>query len=69
KDFVCVVNVQHNCIDSGCAGSVHSTICQERSETTRTWTVIRHEPTPKFFLNVYSIHNYTHILAALPLSL
>ncbi|KAI6017560.1 hypothetical protein BKA83DRAFT_4015195, partial [Pisolithus microcarpus] len=68
-DFVCVVNVQHNCIDSGCAGSVHSTICQERSETTRTWTVIRHEPTPKFFLNVYSIHNYTHILAALPLSL
>ncbi|KAI6008549.1 hypothetical protein EDC04DRAFT_2581982, partial [Pisolithus marmoratus] len=69
KDLVCVVNIQHNCIDSKCAGSIYSTVHQERSETMQTWTVICHEPTCKFLLNTYSIHNYTHIIATLPLSL
>ncbi|KAI6001466.1 hypothetical protein EDD15DRAFT_2129322, partial [Pisolithus albus] len=69
KNFVCVVNVQHNCIDSGCAGSVYSTIRQERSETMRTRAAVCHEPMRKFFLNVYSIHNYAHILTTLPFSL
>ena len=31
--------------------------------------MVNHEPTPEFFLNVYSIHNYTHIFDTLPESL
>ncbi|KAG1749584.1 hypothetical protein EDD22DRAFT_958012 [Suillus occidentalis] len=48
-DLICIVNLQHNCIDSRC-----------------TDAVMKHEPTPKFFLNVYSIHNYEYILLIVP---
>ncbi|KAI5995587.1 hypothetical protein EDD15DRAFT_2134054, partial [Pisolithus albus] len=68
-DVICIANVQHNCIDSKCTGFVSSIIRQERSETTRTRAVTYHEPTHKYFLNMYSIHNYAHILATLPPSL
>jgi hypothetical protein len=39
---------------------------QEQAETSRTKAVMKHELTPKFFLNVYSIHNYKHILLIVP---
>ncbi|KIN97721.1 hypothetical protein M404DRAFT_98196, partial [Pisolithus tinctorius Marx 270] len=69
KDVICIVNVQHNCVDLKCASFVNHAICQERSKTTQVQKAIHHEPTRKYLLNTYSIHNYTHIRRALPPSL
>ncbi|KAF8837378.1 hypothetical protein BDN67DRAFT_909323, partial [Paxillus ammoniavirescens] len=68
-DIICGVNLQHNCTDSKCTQLVHHTIRQERVLTRQTKPVIRHEPTGKYLLNTYSIHNYAFIHAALPSSL
>ncbi|KAI6138558.1 hypothetical protein BKA82DRAFT_158153 [Pisolithus tinctorius] len=68
-DVICVANVQHNCVDSKCASFVNRAIRQERSETTQVRKAVRHEPTRKYLLNTYSIHNYAHIRRALPPSL
>ncbi|KAG2130585.1 hypothetical protein BD769DRAFT_1297329, partial [Suillus cothurnatus] len=65
-DLICIANLQHNCIDSQCADIYQKPLHQERTETSRTKAVMKHESTPKFFLNVYSIHNYEHILLIVP---
>lgn len=44
-------------------------IRQERILTRRTERIIQHEPTPKYFLNTFSIHNYSFIQAVVPPSL
>ncbi|KAG1855245.1 hypothetical protein F4604DRAFT_2042442 [Suillus subluteus] len=65
-DLICIVNLQHNCVDSRCTDFDQKPIRQERTETSQTKALIQHKPTPKFFLNVYSIHNYEHILLVIP---
>ncbi|KAG1803360.1 hypothetical protein EV424DRAFT_1331009, partial [Suillus variegatus] len=60
-DLICIVNLQHNCVDSRCTDFDQKPIRQEWTETSVTKAVIKHKPTPNFFLNVYSIHNYEHI--------
>lgn len=61
---------------SNIIASIHSaqTICQwpvrqERIDTSRTKATLEHKPTPNFFLNVYSIHNYDHIQCVVPIAL
>ncbi|KAG1866336.1 hypothetical protein C8R48DRAFT_672094 [Suillus tomentosus] len=49
-DIICVVNLQHNCVDLQCT----DTISQP------------HKSTPHYFINAYSIHNYDHIHLILP---
>ncbi|KAH7928239.1 hypothetical protein BV22DRAFT_974816, partial [Leucogyrophana mollusca] len=66
KDITCAVNVQHNCVDSQCVDIGHKRLRQERTETSRTTPIINHKPTPLYFLNTYSIHNYAHIRSAVP---
>ncbi|KAI5995504.1 hypothetical protein EDD15DRAFT_2365685 [Pisolithus albus] len=65
-DIVCAVNLQHNCMDSKCVTLAHRAVRQERISTVRTKPVLRHEETPNYFLNTFSIHNYAFIHAALP---
>ncbi|KAG2148962.1 hypothetical protein DEU56DRAFT_690332, partial [Suillus clintonianus] len=60
-DIICIVNLQHNCIDSQCTDTLQQHVHQERIETSRTKPIIRHKSTPNFLLNAYSLHNYTYI--------
>ncbi|KAI6151660.1 hypothetical protein BKA82DRAFT_54478, partial [Pisolithus tinctorius] len=69
KDVICIANVQHNCVNSKCASFVNCAIHQERSKTTQVRKAVHHEPTRKYLLNTYLIHNYAHIRRALPPSL
>ncbi|KAF8417184.1 hypothetical protein L210DRAFT_3616068 [Boletus edulis BED1] len=69
SDILCGVNLQHNCIDAKCTKLVNRAIQQERTLTQRTKRIIQHEPTPKYFLNTFSIHNYSLIRAVVPPSL
>lgn len=63
---MCSVNLQHNCVDAKCGISQWKPICQECMQTSRTLATVDHKPTPEFFLNVYSIHNYAYIHDSLP---
>ncbi|KAG1736269.1 hypothetical protein EDD22DRAFT_745936, partial [Suillus occidentalis] len=65
-DIICVVNLQHNCVDSQCTDTISQPVRQERLETSRTKPIIRHKSTPHYFFNAYSIHNYDHIHLVLP---
>ncbi|KAG1720090.1 hypothetical protein EDB19DRAFT_1604290, partial [Suillus lakei] len=65
-DIICVVNLQHNCLDSQCTDIHQKPVRQERIDTSRTRATVKHQPTPNFFLNVYSIHNYDHIQRVVP---
>jgi hypothetical protein len=56
-------------VDSKCIKLAQIAICQERISTAQTKPVICHEEAPNYFLNTFSIHNYTFIRAALPASL
>ncbi|KAJ8583171.1 hypothetical protein M405DRAFT_722199, partial [Rhizopogon salebrosus TDB-379] len=62
----CMVNLQHNCIDSQCTDTLQQTVCQERIETFRTKPIIHHKSTLNYFVNAYSIHNYDHIRLVIP---
>ncbi|KIM68349.1 hypothetical protein SCLCIDRAFT_105912, partial [Scleroderma citrinum Foug A] len=66
KDIMCSVNLQHNCVDAKCGISQWKPICQEHMQTSRTSATVNHKPTPEFFLNIYSIHNYAYIHDSLP---
>ncbi|KAI6102394.1 hypothetical protein EDD16DRAFT_1457727, partial [Pisolithus croceorrhizus] len=68
-DIVCAVNLQHDCMDSKCITLTPHATLQERVLTTREKPVIHHKKTPNYFLNTFSIHNYTSICAVLPVSL
>ncbi|KAG2155017.1 uncharacterized protein EDB93DRAFT_1051190, partial [Suillus bovinus] len=65
-DIICIVNVQHNCINSKCTDMRRQCIYQEQIETARTKAVVEHQPTPLYFLNTYSIHNCDYIQMAIP---
>jgi hypothetical protein len=61
QDIKCVINLQHNCTDSQCTDTLQLAMRQERIETSRTIPTIRHKSTPNYFLNAYSIHDYSYI--------
>ncbi|KAN0085722.1 hypothetical protein V8E55_006856 [Tylopilus felleus] len=63
---LCGVNLQHNCIDRKCTKFMNCTIQQEWTLTQRSEHIIQHEPTPAYFLNTFSIHNYFLIQAMVP---
>ncbi|KAG1728357.1 hypothetical protein EDD22DRAFT_742551, partial [Suillus occidentalis] len=65
-DIKCVINLQHNCIDSQCTDTLQMAMRQERIETSRMIPTIRHKSTPNYFLNAYSIHNYSYIRLIIP---
>ncbi|KAG2346414.1 hypothetical protein BDR05DRAFT_878375 [Suillus weaverae] len=65
-DIICVVNLQHNCVDSQCTDTISQPVRQEWLETSCTKPIIQHKSTPHYFINAYSIHNYDHIHLALP---
>ncbi|KAG2147835.1 uncharacterized protein EDB93DRAFT_1060953, partial [Suillus bovinus] len=65
-DIICTINIQDNCLDSHCMDIHQQTVHQERIDTSRTKAVLEHKPTLSFFLNVYSIHNYSHIQCVVP---
>ncbi|KAG2357834.1 hypothetical protein BDR07DRAFT_1296713, partial [Suillus spraguei] len=66
QDIKCVINLQHNCIDSQCMDSIQWTVHQEQIETSQTKLTIHHKSTPNYFVNAYSIHNYDHIRLVIP---
>ncbi|OJA17351.1 hypothetical protein AZE42_13066, partial [Rhizopogon vesiculosus] len=65
-DIKCMINLQHNCIDSQCTDTLQQTVYQERIETSQTKSTIHHKSTPSYFVNAYSIHNYDHIRLVIP---
>ncbi|KAG1879856.1 hypothetical protein F4604DRAFT_1923063 [Suillus subluteus] len=60
-DIVCSINIQHNCIDSHCTDTAQQPVYQEWTLTSRSRPIVQHKPTPYYFLNAYSIHNYDYI--------
>ncbi|KAG1804534.1 uncharacterized protein BJ212DRAFT_1199793, partial [Suillus subaureus] len=62
----CVINLQHNCIDSQCTDTLQMAMCQEQIETLQMIPTIHHKSTPNYFLNAYSIHNYSYIHLIIP---
>ncbi|KAH7903919.1 hypothetical protein BJ138DRAFT_968253, partial [Hygrophoropsis aurantiaca] len=66
QDLICVANIQHNCIDSKCQDTQERPVLQERHLTTVTTSVLKHQPTNSYFLNLYSLHNYEHLAAVVP---
>ncbi|KAH7918288.1 hypothetical protein BV22DRAFT_1024813 [Leucogyrophana mollusca] len=66
ENILCAVNVQHNCLNSRCVNTLDKQLRQERITTSRTTPTVKHHPTPHYFLNVHSIHNYAHILSVIP---
>ena len=66
QDVVCTVNVQHDCIASGCNKTHDIPVVQERVQTSKTRSIARHEASRHFVLNVHSLHNYQHIKAVVP---
>ncbi|KAH0825731.1 hypothetical protein J3R83DRAFT_9938 [Lanmaoa asiatica] len=63
---VCIVNIQHNCIDLKCMNMGTKSVWQERMETSRTTSVVNHKPSRNFFLNTYTLHNNVHLHALVP---
>ncbi|KAG2142877.1 uncharacterized protein EDB93DRAFT_1088602 [Suillus bovinus] len=66
QDIMCSVNIQHNCIDSGCTNTGQQPVYQEWTLTSRSRCIVQHKPTPHYILNVYSIHNYNYICLVTP---
>ncbi|KIN94311.1 hypothetical protein M404DRAFT_109058, partial [Pisolithus tinctorius Marx 270] len=65
QNVLCAVNVQHNCVDSKCTKLSGHAIQQEWTVTRQIKHVIQHEPTQKYLLNAFSIHNYSFIHAVI----
>ncbi|KAI9572720.1 hypothetical protein HD554DRAFT_2014029, partial [Boletus coccyginus] len=65
-DVICLVNIQHNCIDTACVDHMDVFLQQEWILTSRTKAIVKYLLTRSFFLNTYSIHNYIHIKSVLP---
>ncbi|KAH7890625.1 hypothetical protein F5I97DRAFT_1777788, partial [Phlebopus sp. FC_14] len=65
-DIICLVNVQHNCIDSKCLELTNINLWQEHILILHTKSIVKHQLTPLYFLNMYFIHNYHHIKSIVP---
>ncbi|THG97104.1 hypothetical protein EW026_g4840 [Hermanssonia centrifuga] len=66
--LVCVVNVQHDCIHSGC--SIYTQpLMQERQAVTRTRQIVSHKNSGRYIVNMHALHNHRYIRRALPPSL
>ncbi|KAG8923117.1 hypothetical protein FRC02_011341 [Tulasnella sp. 418] len=66
NDIVCAVNLQHDCISSGCSGFRQQYIRQERCLTDKTSSVVAHTASNHYILNTGSLHNYSFIQSVLP---
>ncbi|KAG1786006.1 uncharacterized protein HD556DRAFT_1207162, partial [Suillus plorans] len=69
QEIVCIVNIQHDCVKSQCTDTSQCRLRQERTETTRTKSVIQHKSSLFYLLNAYLIHNYAQIRSVIPPSL
>ncbi|KAG1800249.1 uncharacterized protein HD556DRAFT_1216040, partial [Suillus plorans] len=65
-DIICVINLQHNCVDSQCTDTIKEPVRQEWLETSHAKPIIQHKSTLHYFINTYSIHNYNHINLVIP---
>ncbi|KAM6499373.1 hypothetical protein JOM56_004881, partial [Amanita muscaria] len=68
-DVICCINLQHDCTYSKCMDFHQQVICQDQLESTVSCSLVQHADTHRYVLNIFSIHNYQHISAALPPSL
>ncbi|KIK76328.1 hypothetical protein PAXRUDRAFT_170254, partial [Paxillus rubicundulus Ve08.2h10] len=66
QDVICVVNIQHNCVDSKCMDAGTKRVFQEYMVTSQIVSIIDHKPSHNFFLNTYALHNNIHIHALVP---
>ncbi|EGO04565.1 hypothetical protein SERLA73DRAFT_38785, partial [Serpula lacrymans var. lacrymans S7.3] len=66
KNFICIVNVLHDCITANCSDTAMVPVRQAYSETTKVTQVVAHKQFNQYFLNVYSLHNYRHIYSVVP---
>ncbi|EPQ49937.1 hypothetical protein GLOTRDRAFT_97310, partial [Gloeophyllum trabeum ATCC 11539] len=67
--ILAIVNVQHDCLRGACKTTSSVTVRQEREETTRTKSIVKHTEYPYYLLNIYSLHNNNIIREAVPLHL
>ncbi|KAG1871493.1 hypothetical protein F4604DRAFT_1681597 [Suillus subluteus] len=65
-DIICVINLQHNYVDSQCKDTVQQPMHQEQLETSHTKPIVQYKSTPHYFINAYSIHNYDYINLVIP---
>ncbi|KAH7885945.1 hypothetical protein F5I97DRAFT_1785525, partial [Phlebopus sp. FC_14] len=61
-----IICVQHNCIDSKYLELTNINLRQERILTSCIKSIMKHQLTPSYFLNMYSIYNYHHIKSIVP---
>ncbi|KAI0642270.1 hypothetical protein C8Q79DRAFT_918071 [Trametes meyenii] len=68
-DVLFIVNVQHNCRDSGCMASGRRIVRQERQESQITAPKIEHKDDAMYILNTHALHHAALLRKALPRSL
>ncbi|KAG9098244.1 hypothetical protein FRC06_006616 [Ceratobasidium sp. 370] len=68
-DLICTVNLQHDCVGSGCNEVELLSVMQEREVSARQQRFVKHKDSTHFILNTQALHNHKHILAALPVEL
>lgn len=66
---MCCINIQHDCEQANCAGTIERPVLQERQAAALHHSLIEHTDSRSYLLNIFSIHNYTCIASIVPTSL
>ncbi|KAG1753108.1 hypothetical protein EDD22DRAFT_759773, partial [Suillus occidentalis] len=69
QDIICIANMQHNCLNVKCMDFSTKPLYQEQTQTHQMTSIIKHQQSPQYLLNSFSIHNYQHPHSLLPESL
>ncbi|KAJ7262385.1 hypothetical protein C8J57DRAFT_1719333 [Mycena rebaudengoi] len=69
EDLESAVNLQHDCHHANCEPDGVVSVVQERENTTKTKSIMRHTDDHRFIVNTSSLHNYRQISAAIPANL
>ncbi|KAF7376758.1 hypothetical protein MSAN_00093100 [Mycena sanguinolenta] len=64
-----IISVQHDCRMGGCQPAVAGKERQEREETTRDKSLIKHTDDDHFVINLGAFHNFTRLCRVLPRTL
>ncbi|KAI0311752.1 hypothetical protein OF83DRAFT_1068284, partial [Amylostereum chailletii] len=61
QDVLCIVNVQHNCMDHNCPLASTRTVWQERERTQVCLLEVAHKPTDDFIINTGQMRHSKHL--------
>ncbi|KAI0309358.1 hypothetical protein OF83DRAFT_1072164, partial [Amylostereum chailletii] len=61
QDVLCVVNVQHNCVDHNFSLTLTRTVWQERERTQACLLEVSHKMTDDFIINTGQMRHSKHL--------